>query len=106
MIGLFKRRLRFMDRDKRSSLLLVSIVLVFTLSPLLENYAAGRLLLILNLYITLVTATSELAENRALFWIAIPIAITSMILVLASHYHPTWLLLFANYLILAAFLAL
>lgn len=100
------RRFQFIDREKRSILLLVSILLLFTLTPILEVYATGGLLLILNLYITLVTATSQLAEKRALFWIAMPIAILSMILVLASHYYETWPLLLANYIVLAAFLAL
>ncbi|HZC43953.1 MAG TPA: ion channel [Acidobacteriaceae bacterium] len=104
--GLVKRRFQFMGREKRSSMLLVSIVLLFILSPILENYATGGLLLILNLYITLIAATSELADKRALFWSAIPMAIASMILVLATHYYHPWLLVFANYLVLAVFLAL
>jgi len=95
-----------MDREKRSVLLLVSMVLFFTLAPILEGYATGGLLLILNLYITLVTASTQLAETRALFRIAIPIAITSMILLLVSHYYSVRPLHIANYLILAAFLAL
>lgn len=95
-----------MSYDKRSMLLLVSIVLFFALAPILENYATGGLLLILNLYITLVTATSELAEKRILFWTAIPIATLSMALLLASHYYAAWFLVFTNYLVLATFLAL
>jgi hypothetical protein len=101
-----KGRRRFLDREKRSALLLASIVLLFVLAPILEDRATGGLLLILNLYITLVTAAGELSEQRTIFWIAIPIAILSMILVLASHYNPVWALLFANYLVLAAFLLL
>jgi hypothetical protein len=106
MIDQSKRPLQFIDKERRSILLLVSIVLLFTLAPILENYATGGLLLILNLYITLAAATSKLAEKRALFRIAIPGAIASMILVMASHYYPAWPLLFTNYLVLAAFLAL
>jgi hypothetical protein len=98
--------MRFLDREKRSALLLVSILLLFVLAPLVEDRAGGGLLLILNLYITLVTATGALAEQRRVFWIAIPFAILSMTLVLASHYSATWILLFANYLVLAAFLML
>lgn len=95
-----------MDREKRSLLLLISIVLFFTLAPLLEDREIGRLLLIANLYITLVAATITLAEERALFRSAIPIAMTSMILLMTSHYYPSWTLLFANYLVLTAFLIL
>jgi hypothetical protein len=99
-------RRRFLDRERRSALLLISIVLLFVLAPILEDRATGGLLLILNLYVTLVTATSELAEQRNIFRIAIPIAILSMILVLASHYNPARAMLLANYLVLAAFLML
>src|SRR5215472_3689984 len=98
MIDQSKRPLQFIDKERRSILLLVSIVLLFTLAPILENYATGGLLLILNLYITLAAATSKLAEEGWLFRIAIPIAIASMILLLASHYYPTRPLLFTNYL--------
>jgi len=106
MIGPFKRRHLFTGREKRSILLLVSIVLLFTLAPILENYETGGLLLILNLYITLAAATSKLAEEGWLFRITIPLATASMILLLASHYYPARPLLFTNYLVLAAFLAL
>lgn len=87
-------------------LLLSSIVLLFALAPILESLRAGGLVLLLNLYITLITATSELAENRSLLWSAIPLATASMILLLASHYYPLWSLLLANYLVLTAFLML
>ena len=106
MVGPSRRRRQFIVREKRSILLLVSIVLLFTLAPILENYATGGLLLILNLYVTLAAATSKLAEERWLFRIAISIAIASMLLNLASHYYPAWPLLFTNYLVLAAFLAI
>ena len=95
-----------MDLEKRSTLLLVSIVLLFALAPMLEDYATGGLFLILNLYVTLVTATSALAEKRALFWIAMPVALTSMTLLLATHFYSPWPLLFVNYVVLATFLAL
>jgi len=87
-------------------LLLTSLVLFFILAPLLEGHKFGGLLLLLNLYITLVAATSELAEKRALFWSAIPLAATSMILLLVSHYYPAWPWLFADNLVLTIFLML
>jgi hypothetical protein len=106
MTGVSKDRHRFLDRENRSALLLASIVLFFVMAPLLEDRAGGGLLLTLNLYMTLVAAAGTLAEQRTVFWIALPIAILSMILVLASHYSSAWTLLFANYLVLAAFLML
>jgi len=98
--------LGFMNQERRAIFLLVTIVLFFILAPLLENNAVGELILIVNLYLTLVAATMELAEKRALFWSAIPLAATSMVLLLASHFRPSWPLLFANSLILASFLML
>jgi Ion channel len=105
MITSFKNRLPGMSRHNRSVLLLASLVLFFALAPILEGHPIGGLLLILNFYITLVTATSELADKRIL-GIAIPIAIASMALLLASHYYAAWPVAFANYLVLAVFLAL
>ncbi|HKF47141.1 MAG TPA: ion channel [Terracidiphilus sp.] len=106
MITRIKNQLWGGNREKRSMLLLVSIVLFFVLAPLLEGHRFGGLLLLLNLYVTLVAATSELAETRALFRSAIPIATLSMILLLTSHFRPTWPWLFANHLVLAVFLML
>jgi hypothetical protein len=106
MIKSFKSWFQPANRESRSIVLLVSIVLFFTLAPILEGFATGGLFLILNLYITLVSATSELAEKRVLFWTAIPIAISSMVLLLASHYNQSWSMVFASQLVLALFLAM
>ena len=95
-----------MNRELRSMLLLISIVLFFTLAPLLEGRKVGGLFLILNLYVTLVAATSKLAEQKVLLWTAIPIAVSSMVLLLASHYWDTWPLQVASSLVLTIFLAL
>jgi Ion channel len=94
----------FLNRDRRSKFLLVSILLFFVLAPLLEEREIGRLILILNLYVTLVSATMELAERRLLFFSAIPIAFGSMVLLLVSHYRPTRSLLIVNGVVLAVFL--
>ena len=106
MIENFKNRFWLIDREKRSMLLLISIILFFLLAPLLEGHRIGGLLLLLNLYFTLVAATSELEGTRALFWSAIPIAIVSMILLLTSHLYPTWPWLLASDLVLSVFLML
>lgn len=106
MVGVFTKRFRLLSREKRSLLLLISIVLFYTLAPILESVRAGGLMLLLNLYITLLAATSELAEERALFRSALPIAITSMILLMVGRYYPLQSVLFASNLVLAAFLML
>ena len=94
------------NRERRSKLLLISIVLFFILPALSENHEVGRVFLVLLLYVTLVSATMELAEKRVLFWSAIPLAGISMVLLGVSHYLPTPALLIVNALALAAFLAL
>jgi hypothetical protein len=94
------------NRDQRSRLLLISIVLFFVLPAVSENHEVGRVCMVLILYITLVAATMELAEKRIVFWSAIPLAGASMVLLAVSHYFPTPALLIANALALAAFLSL
>ena len=95
-----------LNSERRSKFLLVSIVVFFVLAPLIEDREIGALALIFNLYITLVISTMELAENRIVFWSAIPIAAGSMFLLLFSHYHSTPAFLVANGIVLALFFLL
>ena len=95
-----------LNRDTTSKLLLVSLVLFFVLAPLLEEREVGKLLLILDLYVTLVAATMELAARPLLFWSAIPIAVSSMVLLVVTHFHTTRSLEIANGMVLAGFLIL
>lgn len=95
-----------LNRERISRLLLVSIVLFFILAPLVEDREVGRIVLIVDLYVTLVAATMQLAVRPLLFWSAIPIAVTSMVLLVASHVHSTPSLEIANGTVLAGFLAL
>jgi hypothetical protein len=71
-----------------------------------ETHKIGSLFLVLILYVTLVTATSALAEKRIVFWSAIPLALGSIVLLAITHFFPTPALLIANSLVLAAFLFL
>jgi len=93
----------FFNPERRSKFLLASIVVFFVMAPLIEDREIGALALIFNLYLTLATSTMELAENRIVFWSAIPIAACSMFLLLFSHFHPTPAFLTANGLVLALF---
>ena len=95
-----------LNRERRSRLLLISIVLFFILPSFSETHEIGRVCLVLLLYVTLVAATMELAGKRIVFWSAIPLAGASMVLLGVTHYLPTPALLIANALALAAFLAL
>jgi hypothetical protein len=76
------------------------------MAPFLEGHKAGQIILILILYVTMVAATLQLTEKRALFWSAVPLAFCSMVLLLASHIHPTPAFLFARSMALATFLIL
>ncbi len=92
--------------DRRAMFLLITVVLSFFLAPLLENDRVGEIVLLFNLYLTLMAATLELRERPVLFWSAIPIACASLALLLASHYYPSKHLRVANGIVLTAFLAL
>jgi len=93
----------FMNQERRSLFLLVSVVLFFVLTPFLQDNAIGEFCLVLNIYLTLVSATMELSGIRALFWGALPLAGISMALVLASHLYRTQILLVADHVVLAVF---
>ena len=95
-----------LNRERRSKLLLVSIVLFFILPSFSETREIGRIFIVLNLYVTLVAATMELREKSAIFWSAIPIATVSMALLAVSHYYPSTTLLVANGIALTLFLGL
>jgi hypothetical protein len=95
-----------LNRERISKLLLVSIVLFFILAPLVEDREVGRVVLIVDLYVTLVAATMQLAARPLLFWSAIPIALCSMVLLVASHVYSIPFLEIANGAVLAGFLIL
>jgi hypothetical protein len=95
-----------LKKYRTSKLLLVSLVLFFILAPLVEDLEIGKIVLILNLYVTLVAATLELAGRPVLLWSAIPIAVCSMVLLLVSHYRRTPSFVIANGIVLATFLIL
>jgi hypothetical protein len=96
----------FLNPERRAKFLLLSIVIFFIMAPLIEDREIGALALIFNLYLTLATSTMELAENRVVFWSAIPIAGCSMFLLLFSHFHPTPPFLIASGVVLAVFFLL
>ena len=96
----------FLNQDLRALFLLVSIVVLFVLTPFLENDQWGELCLVLIMYSTLVAATMTLSGRRILFWGAIPMAGASMVLILADHFYKTQPLLIADRLLLVAFFGL
>jgi hypothetical protein len=98
--------MRYLSQEQRSIFLLVFILLFIILTPFLEGDPGGELILVINMYLTLVAATMELKEKRALFLSAIPIAATSMVLLFLNYFRPTRGLSIASSVILAVFLGL
>jgi hypothetical protein len=99
--------MKSLSQEHRSIYLLLFILLFITLTPFLENDPAGELILVVNMYLTLVAATMELKEKRVLFLSAIPIAAASMVLMLLHYFHPAERgLSIANGIVLALFLGL
>lgn len=87
-------------------LLVLSLVLFFVLVPLLENSRIGGMLLVVNMYATLLAATMQLEEKPSLFRCAAAVGAVSMVLVLASHLYTARSLYIANSLVLAVFFGL
>jgi len=92
--------------ERRSHVLLISIVAFLVLAPIAEGTRTGGFLLTLILYVTLASATLELAAKPVLLWSAIPLAVASMVLMMVSNYYPTPLLRALSFGVLAAFLLL
>jgi len=76
------------------------------MAPLLDNDQTGELILVGNMYVTLVAATLELKERPMLFWAAVPVAVTSVILLMTAHFYPARNILIANSVVLALFFGL
>jgi hypothetical protein len=60
-------RMRYLSQEQRSIFLLAFILLFIILTPFLEGDPGGELILVINMYLTLVAATMELKEKRTLF---------------------------------------
>jgi len=95
-----------LNQEQRSLFLLLSVLSFFVFTPFLEGDPTGEAFLIAILYLTLVSATLELSVRRRVLWAAIPLALSSMALLVATRLHRTNPLQLANDLVLAAFLGL
>jgi hypothetical protein len=92
-----------LNRERRSKLLLASILLFYILPALSEDRLIGRIAIIVVLYVALVTSAMELAEKRSMFWTAIPLALLSMVTLALSQSLPYLWLDLANRIALAVF---
>jgi voltage-gated potassium channel Kch len=94
------------DRERYSLLLLLSLMLFIVLSPFLEAYRGGELILLILIYITVVTATLELSERRSLQLPASLLAGSSMLALLGGHFRPVPWLVITSWALLMIFFGL
>lgn len=89
--------------DRRSLVLLLTILVFLILSPFLEGHPVGDLILIFSLYILLVASIVELSAKRGLMLVCVPLVVTSMVSILIAYFHPSLLLNAINFALLAVF---
>ncbi|HUL34390.1 MAG TPA: ion channel [Candidatus Eisenbacteria bacterium] len=97
---------RLLNPEQRALFLLIAVLFFFLLTPILENSPAGAFVLILSLYLILAAAVLELSSKAMQAWSGIPLAIVTMVLILASHVFPVHSLRVATELCLSIFLGL
>ena len=90
----------------RSLFLLCGVLLIFVVTPFLEDRERGEILVVLNLYLTLVAATVQLSERRKLFLSAIPLAGASVGLLWLNHVYHYRAFAIATNISLIAFIGL
>jgi hypothetical protein len=97
---------KLLSLERRSNVLLISIVVFLVITPLVEGTRTGGFFLTLILYVVLASATLELAAKPVLMWSAIPLAAASMVLMMVSNYRPIPWLRALSFGVLALFLLL
>jgi hypothetical protein len=91
------------QEDRRSLILLLTLLTFLVLSPFLEGHPLGDLILIFSLYILLVASIVELSAKRGLMLVCVPLVGASMVLISFAHFFPSLLLSVINYALLAVF---
>ncbi len=89
------------QEDRRSLILLLTLLLFLVLSPFLEGHPIGDLIMIFSLYILLVASIVELSAKRGLMFVCVPLVVASMVSILTSHVYPSLLFNAVNYALLA-----
>ena len=88
--------------DRRSLVLMLSLLLFILLVPLLEDNRVGEVFLLILLYAVVITAVLELHGKTTLRWLAISAAIPVVLIELASLFrHLHWLSIAARGLFMA-----
>jgi voltage-gated potassium channel len=89
------------QEDRRSLILLLTLLLFLVLSPFLEGHPIGDVIMIFSLYILLVASMVELSAKRGLMFVCVPLVVASMLSILTSHVYPSFLFNAVNYALLA-----
>jgi voltage-gated potassium channel Kch len=89
--------------DRRSLILLLTLLAFLVLSPFLEGYPVGDLILIFSLYILLVASIVELSAERRLMFYCVPLVVASMAAILIAYFSPSLLFKAINFALLAVF---
>jgi hypothetical protein len=94
------------QEDRRSLILLLTLLLFLVLSPFLEGHPLGDLVLIFSLYIFLVASIVQLSAKRGLMFVCVPLVLASMVLILVAYFRPTLPLKVINFGLLAVILGI
>ena len=89
--------------DRRSLLLMLSLLLLMLLMPFLENHRSGEVLILISLFVTLITTILDLHGRGTLRWLAIGAAIPVVLIELTGIFYPSHWLFIADYALLVAF---
>jgi hypothetical protein len=89
--------------DRRSLLLMLSLLLLMLLTPFLENHRIGEVFLLISLFVTLITAILQLHGKETLRSLAIGVAIPVVLIEVAGIFRPSHSLLIAADGMLMAF---
>ena len=89
------------QEDRRSLILLLTLLTFLVLSPFLEGHPLGDLVLIFSLYILLVASIVELSAKRDLMFVCVPLVVASMVLILIEHFYPSLPFQVINFALLA-----
>jgi voltage-gated potassium channel len=95
-----------LNEDRRSLVLLLSVLLFVMLHPFIESSRIGGLILLLLVYLTLATAALDLHEKGTFGWIALFLVLPSMLATLVGVIHPARTLVIVNFASMALIFAL
>ena len=91
------------SEDRRSLVLLVSLLSFLVLSAFVQDDWISELFLLVSMYAILIIAILKVSERRALRWSALLLTSTSIVVTLICVFYPAHPLKIANWLFLSIF---